>query len=143
MYEGTAKANRMVAMATTIMSSIRLKPPRGRDERVAVRNCMVPLCRVLAQFDPGQTAARGIRRQVQSQRAAEDVVAVDAGAALDLVGFEHEEARAGGVAGDERAAGRVRLHGDGMRVRVLRIAVDRRVGGLARGQEHLVEGCSR
>src|SRR3977135_886593 len=139
MYEGTAKANRMVAMATTIMSSIRLKPPRGREARATVRNCMVPLCQVLAQFDPGQTAARGIRRQVQSQRAAEDVVA--ASAALDLVGFEHEEARAGGVAGDERAAGRVRLHGDGMCVRVLRIAVDRRVGGLARGQEHLVEGC--
>src|ERR1700731_3349178 len=87
MYEGMAMANRTEAMATTIMSSMRLKPPRGRDERAAVRNCMVPLCQVLAQFDPGQTAARGIRRQVQSQRAAEDVVAVGAGAALDLVGF--------------------------------------------------------
>src|SRR3984893_17724346 len=122
MYEGMAMANRTEAMATTIMSSIRLKPRRGRDERAAVRNCIVPLCLVLAQFDPGQTAARGIRRQVQSQRAAEDVVAVGAGAGLDLVGFVHEEARAGGVAGDERAAGRVRLHGDRIRVRVLRIA---------------------
>src|ERR1700693_4055599 len=109
MYEGTAKANRMVATATTIMSSIRLRPPRGRDERAAVRNCIMPLCQVLAQFDPGQTATGGIRRQVQSQRAAQDVVAVGAAAGLDLVGFVHEEARAGGVAGDGRAAGRIRV----------------------------------
>src|ERR1700730_3494250 len=100
-YEGTAMANRMLAMVTTTMSSIRLKPPARRDERAAVRNCMVPLCRVLAPFDPGQTTAGGVRRQVQSQRAAEDVVAVRARAGLDLVGFVHEELRASGVEGDE------------------------------------------
>jgi len=77
-------------MATTIMSSIRVKPPRGRDERAAVRNCMVPLCQILAQFDPGQTAA--VYSPAGSVPAcAEDVVAVDASAALDLVGFEHEK----------------------------------------------------
>src|SRR5438067_1850013 len=114
-----AMANRMVAMATTTMSSIRVKPPAGR-ERAAGRNCMVPLGRALAQFDPRQTATRGVRRQVQSEGAAEDVAAVGAHAALDLVGLVHEKARAGGVAGDERAAGRVRQNGDGIRVRVPR-----------------------
>src|SRR2546430_12002491 len=118
-----AMANRMVAMATTTMSSIRVKPTAGPDERAALRNCMLPLGRALAQFDPRQTATRGVRRQVQSEGAAEDVAAVGAHAALDLVGLVHEKARAGGVAVDERAAGRVRLNGDGIRVRVPRVGV--------------------
>src|SRR6516165_11644497 len=128
--------SRMVAMTTTTISSIRVKP-WGR--RAACCKCMVPLDNYSTALGPADTPAHRVRGQIHAQRPALDVAA--AASALDLVGLVDEERRPDAVGGYEGAAGRVGLQADGLRVGVGRIGAESR-GRLARRQEHLVEGAA-
>src|SRR5215469_8769947 len=125
-----ASDSRMVAITTTTMSSIRVKP---RDERSAGCDVMVPL-RSTA-LDPADATADGVRWQVEAE-----CPALDGGIAVrvDPVGLEDQELGAGLVGGDEGAAGRIALNTNRILVVVFRKGAQTR-GGFALRQEHRVE----
>src|SRR5579859_32355 len=106
----------MLAITTTIMSSIRVNP-------AAPARGFMGASFTSAALHPADAPSCGVRRQVETQGAALDR-ARGARATFHLVRLVDQVHGARAVAGDERAAGRIGLHGDGIGVRVGGISVE-------------------